>query len=77
MTTLLEKRLGKKMDYEKFAETSHLANEAREYFIKVNELSTSIPAPMSGGEAIDFAALLAYTWGSKMVDLCKSLYERD
>jgi benzoyl-CoA reductase/2-hydroxyglutaryl-CoA dehydratase subunit BcrC/BadD/HgdB len=76
MTALLEKRSGKKMDREKLAETVNLANEAREYFIKVNELRTSIPAPISGGEAIDFAALLAFTWGSKdMVDLCRELYE--
>jgi benzoyl-CoA reductase/2-hydroxyglutaryl-CoA dehydratase subunit BcrC/BadD/HgdB len=76
MTAVLEKSLGEKMDYEKLAETINYANEAREYFIKVNELRTNIPAPISGGEAIDYAALLAFTWGSKeMVDLCKALYE--
>jgi benzoyl-CoA reductase/2-hydroxyglutaryl-CoA dehydratase subunit BcrC/BadD/HgdB len=76
MTALLEKRTGGEMDPEKLAETIKHSNEAREYFIKVNKLRTSVPAPVSGGEAIDFSALLAFTWGSKeMVDLCKALYE--
>ena len=76
MTALLEKSLGEKMDREKLAETIRFSNEARDYFIKVNELRTRVPAPISGGEAIDFAALLAFTWGSEeMVDLCRALYE--
>ncbi len=76
MTSLIEEGSGKKMNPEKLAQTINLTNEAREYFIKVNELRTSVPAPISGGEAIDFAALLAFTWGSEdMVDLCRELYE--
>jgi benzoyl-CoA reductase/2-hydroxyglutaryl-CoA dehydratase subunit BcrC/BadD/HgdB len=76
MTSLIEEGSGNKLDPEKLARTINLTNEAREYFIKVNELRTSVPAPISGGEAIDFAALLAFTWGSEeMVDLCKTLYE--
>ena len=76
MTKLLEKSLGEKLDQEKLSETIRLANEARDYFVKVNDLRTNIPAPISGGEAIDYAALLAFTWGSKeMVDVCKMLYE--
>jgi len=76
MVTLLEKSLGEKLDPDRLSETICLANEARNYFMKVNELRTNIPAPISGGEAIDYAALLAFTWGSKeMVDVCKMLYE--
>lgn len=76
MTEMLEKRFSIKLDYGRFAESIKFSNEAREYFVKVNELRTSVPAPISGGEAIDYAALLAFTWGSKeMVDVCKLLYE--
>lgn len=76
MVEILEKKFGKKLDYEKLAEAIRFSNEAREYFVKVNELRANIPAPISGGEAIDYAALLAFTWGSKeMVDVCKALYE--
>ena len=76
MTSALEEKFEQKLDHDKLAEVIHLSNEARDYFVKVNELRENIPAPISGGEAIDYAALLAFTWGSKeMVDICKALYE--
>ncbi len=76
MTKRLEKTLNRKLDPTKLQEAIMLSNEAREYFIKINELRMNIPAPISGGEAIDYAALLAFTWGSReMVELCKNLYE--
>jgi len=76
MTRMLEERFGKKLDRDRLMESIRFSNEARDYFIKVNDLRTNIPAPISGGEAIDYAALLAFTWGSKeMVDVCKLLYE--
>lgn len=76
MVVVLEEKLGKKLDPDRLREAIRLSNQAREYFVKVNELRTAIPAPISGGEAIDYAALLAFTWGSKeMVEICKALYE--
>ena len=76
MVKTLEARLGRKLDFDKLSESVRFSNEAREYFLKVNELRTNVPAPISGGEAIDYAALLAFTWGSKeMVDVCRLLYE--
>lgn len=76
MVKILERRFNKKLDPHRLEESICLSNEAREYFIKINDLRTNIPAPISGGEAIDYAALLAFTWGSKeMVDVCRSLYE--
>jgi len=76
MVKELEKIIGRKMNPDKLAETIKLSNEAREYFLKVNELRKNIPSPMLGGEAIDYAVMLAFTWGSKeMVDVCKLLYE--
>lgn len=76
MTEKLEHKFGQKLDYGKLEESIRLSNEARKYFVKANELRMNIPAPISGGEAIDYAALLAFTWGSKeMVEICKMLYE--
>jgi benzoyl-CoA reductase/2-hydroxyglutaryl-CoA dehydratase subunit BcrC/BadD/HgdB len=76
MTSKLERALDSKLDPLRLQEAIKLSNEAREYFIKINDLRTNIPAPISGGEAIDYAALLAFTWGSReMIEVCKSLYE--
>lgn len=76
MVKVMERRFGRKLDPERLKESICLSNEAREYFIKINELRTNIPAPISGGEAIDYAATLAFTWGSKeMVNICKILYD--
>jgi benzoyl-CoA reductase/2-hydroxyglutaryl-CoA dehydratase subunit BcrC/BadD/HgdB len=76
MVKFIEERVNKKLDPQRLREAICLANEARKYFIKINELRRSIPAPMSGGEAIDYAVMLAFTWGSKeMVEICKMLYE--
>lgn len=72
----IEKITGRKMNPDKLTETIRLANEAREYFLKVNGLRKSIPSPMLGGEAMDYAVMLAFTWGLKeMVEVCKLLYE--
>lgn len=76
MVKTIERRFNEKLDSERLKEAFSLSNEARDYFVKINELRTNIPAPISGGEAIDYAATLAFTWGSKeMVDVCKTLYE--
>jgi benzoyl-CoA reductase/2-hydroxyglutaryl-CoA dehydratase subunit BcrC/BadD/HgdB len=76
MTKKIEKVFDRKLDPFRLQEAIRLSNEARAYFVKINELRTHIPTPISGGEAIDYAALLAFTWGSKeMVEVCKSLYE--
>lgn len=76
MTKRLEKLFNKKLDPSRLREAIEFSNEARDYFVKINELRTNIPAPISGSEAIDYAALLAFTWGSKeMVELCRILYE--
>jgi benzoyl-CoA reductase/2-hydroxyglutaryl-CoA dehydratase subunit BcrC/BadD/HgdB len=76
MTEEIEKITNKKMDPGKLKETIGLSNEARHYFTKVNELRMHVPSPVPGGEAIDYAALLASTWGSReIVDIYKTLYE--
>lgn len=52
------------------------SNQARNYYVKVNELRKNKPTPMLGGEAIDYAIMLAHTFGCPdMVEICKVLYE--
>ena len=76
MVKELEKIIGRKMNPDKLAETIKLSNEAREYFLKVNELRKNIPSPMLGSEAIDYAAIVANTWGTReTIDVYKTLYE--
>jgi len=76
MVESIEKTLNRKIDMDKLSEAIRLSNEARYYFVKLNELRTKIPAPIGGGEAIDYAAILAFTWGSKeIVDVYKTFYE--
>lgn len=61
---------------DKLKQAIEYSNQARNYYVKVNNLRKSKPAPMLGGEAIDYAIMLAHTFGSKdMVDICRSLYE--
>ncbi len=51
------------------------SNQARDYYVEVNELRKNKPTPMLGGEAIDYAIMLAHTFGCKeMVEICETLY---
>lgn len=60
----------------KIKETIEYSNQARDYYLKVNELRKNKPTPMLGGEAIDYAIMLAHTFGCKeMVEICKNLYK--
>lgn len=68
--------IGKELDINKLKETINYSNEARNYFLKVNELRKNTPTPMLGGEAIDYAIMLSHMFGSKeMAEVCKILYE--
>lgn len=68
--------IGRGLDIDKFKEAIKYSNEARSYFLKVNEIRRNKPAPMLGGEAIDYSIMLSHTFGCKdMVDVCKTLYE--
>jgi len=75
IATQLAKKTGQRIDYDKLGKTIEYSNEAREYFEKVLKLRETIPSPMLGGEAIDYAILLAHTWGLKeAADVYKMLY---
>lgn len=72
----IEKQLNIKMDPQKLKEAIQFSNEARNYFIKVNDLRRHVPAPIPGYETIDYIAPLTFTWGSKeIIDVYKTLYE--
>jgi benzoyl-CoA reductase/2-hydroxyglutaryl-CoA dehydratase subunit BcrC/BadD/HgdB len=76
MVKEIEKITARKMDADKLAQTLRFSNQAREYLLKVNELRRNIPSPILGGEAIDYAIMLAHTWGTaEIVQVYKCLYE--
>lgn len=67
---------GRKFDIDKLREAIRYSNQARDYYVKVNELRKNIPAPMLGGEAIDYAIMLAHTFGCpEMIEVCRTLFE--
>lgn len=72
----MAQKIGIKIDYNKFTEVINNSNEATKYLRLVNELRKNVPAPMLGGESIDYAAMTANFWGLKeAVDIYKLLYE--
>jgi len=72
----MAKKTGREFDIDKLKQAIIYSNQARDYYAKVNELRQHKPTPILGGEAIDYAIMLAHTFGSKeMVEICKTLYE--
>jgi len=72
----MAERIGRKLNIGKLRQTIIYSNQARSYYAKVNKLRQHKPAPMLGGEAIDYAIMLAHTFGCpEMVKICKTLYE--
>lgn len=63
-------------DIDRLKQAVEYSNQARDYYSKVNELRKNKPTPMLGGEAIDYAIILAHTFGCReMVEICRTLYE--
>lgn len=77
LAELIARKQGKPLDREKMAEAIRLANEAREYMVKVNELRKISPCPLSGGDAISFVLdMQFFSFGSPLgVKFFKTLYE--
>ncbi len=72
----MAKKIGVKIDYSKFAEVINNSNMATKYLRAANELRKNVPAPMLGGESIDYAAMTANFWGlEEAIELYKLLYE--
>lgn len=76
MTKQIGRVAGKPVDPNKISQAIKFSNEARNYFVKINELRQAVPSPIFGGEAINYAVMLAHTWGApEIVDVYKALYE--
>ena len=72
----MAKSMGTSIDYGRLSQVIRDANEARDYFEAVLKLRQTVPSPMLGGEAIDYATMLSHIWGSKeAVALYKMLYD--
>lgn len=72
----MAKDSNREFNIDKLKQSIEYSNQARDYYAKVNELRKNKPTPMLGGEAIDYAIILAHTFGcSEMVEICKTLYE--
>jgi len=72
----MAEKSNRKIDIDKLRQAIIFSNQAREYYVKVNELRKNRPTPMLGGEAIDYAIILAHTFGCpEMAEICRVLYE--
>jgi benzoyl-CoA reductase/2-hydroxyglutaryl-CoA dehydratase subunit BcrC/BadD/HgdB len=72
----LERSLGIRMDEGRLAEACMLSNEARAITLRCNELRSTSPPLMRGGEAILFANMFTQLWGrQELVDLQRTLLE--
>ncbi|MFC1808099.1 2-hydroxyacyl-CoA dehydratase subunit D [Candidatus Omnitrophota bacterium] len=76
ITKKIAKDCGRDFNMDALKRSIDYSNQARDYFLKVNELRKSKPTPMLGAEALDYAIMLSHTFGcEEMVEICKSLYE--
>ncbi len=76
MMEKMAEKAGRRLDIDRLKQAIVYSNQARDYYVKVNELRKHKPTPMLGGEAIDYAIMLAHTFGCEdMVEVCKVLYE--
>ncbi|UCD35864.1 MAG: 2-hydroxyacyl-CoA dehydratase [Nitrospiraceae bacterium] len=81
MVKEMERLSGVKCDPGKLSRAMEYSNQARDYFTRVNDLRKTVPSPIYGGEAINYAAMLSHTWGAKETVriyelLCHELEER-
>lgn len=78
LTVLLCDKTGisiKEVEEERLPRVIEFSNQAAKYWKQIEELRQSIPSPMSGREALDYATVLAQTWGSEeIVEIYKLLY---
>lgn len=72
----IAKQCGREFDVDKLKQAIEYSNRARDYYAEAMELRKNKPTPMLGGEAIDYAIVLAHTFGRpEMIEICKTLYE--
>ncbi|MBN1470228.1 MAG: 2-hydroxyacyl-CoA dehydratase [Syntrophaceae bacterium] len=76
MVDFIERETGRKLDGDKLSQALQYSNEAREWYLKVDELRKNNPPLISGVKILDFSTVLLNIWGTKeSADIFKSLYE--
>jgi benzoyl-CoA reductase/2-hydroxyglutaryl-CoA dehydratase subunit BcrC/BadD/HgdB len=76
MVAFFERETGKKLDNEKLKNVLRYSNEARDWFVKMDELRSTHPALIKGTKILDFSAVLLDIWGTEeAADIFKTLYE--
>ncbi len=77
LASIIVKKQGKSLDLDKLAQALRLANEAREYMLKVSELCRAVPCPLSGSDALSYILdMQFFGYGSETgVTFFKTLYE--
>jgi predicted CoA-substrate-specific enzyme activase len=78
LTVLLCRKSGidiEEVERERLPKAIELSNQAALYWKKIEVLRQTIPSPMPSGEALDYATVLAQTWGSEeIVEIYSLLY---
>lgn len=75
LVAFLEKQTGKKMDYERLAETVALGDRTWDMVIDAYELRKAVPCPMGTGDAMNTMVPLAFLMGTQQsYDFFKDLY---
>lgn len=78
LTEVLCERTGinvSEVERERLPKAIYFSNQAAHYWKKIVELRQTVPSPMPSREALDYATVLAQTWGSEeIVDIYRLLY---
>lgn len=75
LVAFLEKQTGKKMDYDRLAETVELSDRTWDMVIDAYELRKAVPCPMGTGDAMNTMVPLAFLMGTQQAhDFFKDLY---
>lgn len=74
MAAFLQQETGKILDMDRLKQALDYSNQARKWFLKINDLRQG-PGLIRGAKALDFSAVLLNIWGTKeAVDIYSSLY---
>ncbi len=77
LASIIVEKQGKTLDLDKLAKALRLANEAREYVLRINELRRVAPCPLSGSDSLSYVLdMQFFGFGSETgVRFFKALYE--
>ena len=76
LVAFLEKQTGKKMNYDRLAETVALSDKTWDMVIDAYELRKAVPCPMGTGDAMNTMVPLAFLMGTQQsYDFFKGLYD--